>query len=90
MLTSSQPKIRDSIKKASEDAYKKMIRTAYNMTMEPSLPSRQFKTLIKCQRENGIRLIDGRLKIFHCSDFLSVPYVLFSFISSQIKKLISV
>ena len=28
--------------------------------MEPTLPSRQFKTLVKVQRDNGACLIDGK------------------------------
>ena len=59
-----QPKISNALKAASEGAYKKMLRTAYTLTMEATLPSRQFKTLVKCQRENGVRLIDGKFLIF--------------------------
>ena len=56
----TQPKITGSIKQASNEAYLKMIRTAYSLAMEPTLPSRQFKTLVKVQRDNGVRLIDGK------------------------------
>ena len=58
--TAAQPKITSSIKKQSEEAYLKMIKTAYTLALEPTLPSRQFKTLVKVQRENGVRLIEGK------------------------------
>ena len=35
-----------------------MLRTAYTLGLEPTLPSRQFKTLVKVQRKNGARLIE--------------------------------
>ena len=43
---SIQPKITTSIRQSTEEAYMKMIRTAYTLALEPTLPSRQFKTLI--------------------------------------------
>ena len=42
---SKQPKISSSIKMDSSEAYHKMIRTAYNLAMEPKLTSRQFENL---------------------------------------------
>ena len=36
-----------------------MLRTAYTLGLEPTLQSRQFKTLVIAQRENGVRLIEG-------------------------------
>ena len=40
-----------------------MMKTAYTLALEPTLPSRQFKTLVKVQRENGVRLIEGKFDI---------------------------
>ena len=56
----SQPKVTTAIEKSSHDAYKKMFLTAYEMAMQPSMPFRHFYTLIKCQRTNGVRLIQGK------------------------------
>ena len=61
--TSSRPvavqtKITTSIRQSSDDAYLRMLRAAHTLALEPTLPSRQFHTLIKVQRENGIRLIE--------------------------------
>ena len=37
----------------------KLFRTAYELAINPTLPLSQFKTLIKIQRKNGSRLIEG-------------------------------
>ena len=37
-----------------------MIRTAYELASNPQYPLSSFKLLIKCQRMNGVRLIDGK------------------------------
>ena len=37
-----------------------MIRTAYELALNPQYPLSSFKLLIKCQRMNGVRLIDGQ------------------------------
>ena len=36
------------------------MRTAYEMAMTPSMSHRHFEILVKCQRENGVKLIKGR------------------------------
>ena len=41
------------------EGYIKLFRTAYTLAIEPTLPLSQFKTLVKVQRENGVRLIQG-------------------------------
>lgn len=38
----------------------KMIKTAYELAMNPTMPLKHFKVLVKCQRQNGVVLIDGR------------------------------
>ena len=37
-----------------------MIKTAYELALNPTMPLRHFKILIKCQRENGVVLIERR------------------------------
>ena len=41
------------------EGYIKLFRTACTLTIEPTLPPSQFKTLVKLQKENGARLIKG-------------------------------
>ena len=36
-----------------------MLQTAYTLGLELTLPSQQFKTLVKVQHENGVTLIEG-------------------------------
>jgi hypothetical protein len=38
----------------------KMIKTAYELAMNPTMPLKHFKVLVKCQHQNGVALIDGR------------------------------
>lgn len=52
--------IRSSINTSSFDGYLKLMKTAYRMALCLSMPHSQFSVLIKCQRENGVRLIDGK------------------------------
>ena len=51
----------------SRDAYTKLMRTAYELALNPTLPMRQFKTLVKVQMQNGVRLIEGAnlISYFH-------------------------
>ena len=37
----------------------KMFRTVYELTMNPTVSLRQFKTLIKVQRQNRVVLVEG-------------------------------
>ncbi len=37
-----------------------MIRTAYELALNPQLPMLSFKLLAKCQRMDGVRLISGK------------------------------
>ena len=41
------------------EGYIKLLRTAYTLAIETTLPLSQFKTLVKVQRVNGVRLIQG-------------------------------
>ena len=45
--------------KNMREGYIKLFRTAYTLAIEPTLPLSQFKTLVKVQRENCVRLIQG-------------------------------
>ena len=56
----SQPEITTVFKKSSVDVYKKMFRTAYELAMQPTMPFRHFATLVKVQRINGVRLVEGK------------------------------
>lgn len=56
----SQPRIDVLQESASREAYLKLIRTAYELALHPTTPLSNFKILVKCQRMNGVRLIDGK------------------------------
>ena len=58
--TSKQKRIDVMQNENSKEAYMKLARTAYELAMNPTMPIRQFKTLVKVQRQNGVRLIDGK------------------------------
>eukprot|EP00112_Aurelia_sp_Birch-Aquarium-sp1_P010898 Seg2305.5 transcript_id=Seg2305.5/GoldUCD/mRNA.D3Y31 product="Zinc finger protein 862" protein_id=Seg2305.5/GoldUCD/D3Y31 len=55
-----QPRIDVALKQSTSDAYLKMIKTAYELALNPTIPLKQFKVLVKCQRQNGVVLIEGR------------------------------
>lgn len=67
---SSQPRVDHVQDAASREAYKKMIKTAYELALHPTMPLTHFKTLVKCQRMNGVRLIDGRDDVKACAQFI--------------------
>ena len=58
--TLNQPRIDHFCDKNMREGYIKLFRTAYTLAIEPTLSLSQFKTLVKVQRENGIRLIQGQ------------------------------
>ena len=47
--------------KNSRDAFLKLTRTAYELALNPTLSLSQFSTLVKVQRDNGVR--QGNQKI---------------------------
>ena len=53
-----QPKRTTSIWQSSEEAYLKMLQTAYTFGLEPTLP------LVKVQLENGVRLVEGERYLY--------------------------
>ena len=63
----SQKSMLTTLKVASEDAYLNMIRTAYDLALNPTLPLTQFKTLVEIQRQNGVRLITGKEDDHHAA-----------------------
>ena len=52
--------IDEAINNNSEEVYKHMIRTTWNMANTPSMPHPHFSVLVKCQCENGVCLVEGR------------------------------
>ena len=55
----TQKRITTMTQTFTTEAYKKLFRTAYELSLNPTLPLRQFKTLVKVQTQNGVRLIEG-------------------------------
>ena len=54
-----QKKITTMTASNTKNMYMKMFRTAYELAMNPTVSLRQFKTLIKVQRQNGVALVEG-------------------------------
>lgn len=55
----SQPTI-DSIQKTSiNEAYKKLMVTAYELCLHPTMPLNHFRILVELQRKNGVCFIEG-------------------------------
>ena len=55
-----QTSVVTSMKDSSRSAYVRMFRTAYELALTPSMPLKHFDVLIKCQRQNGVRLIKDK------------------------------
>ena len=43
----------------TKNMYMKMFRTAFELAMNPTASLKQFKTLIKVQRQNRVVLVEG-------------------------------
>ena len=54
-----QKKITTMTANNKKNMYMKMFRTAYELAMNPNVSLRQFKTVIKVQRQNGVVLVEG-------------------------------
>ena len=54
-----QKKITTMTASNMKNIHMKMFRTAYKLAVNPTVSLRQFKTLIKVQRQNGIVLVEG-------------------------------
>nr|XP_047137620.1 zinc finger protein 862-like [Hydra vulgaris] len=48
------------ISKDVYEAYLKLMRTAYDLAMHPALPHNNFEVLVKVQRVNGVKLLQGK------------------------------
>ena len=56
----SSTTIDEVINNNSEEVYKRMMITAWNMANTPSMPHCHFSALVKCQCENGVCIVEGR------------------------------
>ena len=56
----SQPRVHEVQEKCNRENFAKMIRTAYELALNPQLPMSSFQLLVKCQRMNGVRLLSGK------------------------------
>ena len=58
----------------SVEAYRKLLRTAMELALHPQLPLKSFETLVKCQRDNGVHLIQGEIvsMIFYLNISISI------------------
>ena len=59
--TFTQRNVESMFLDSSKDAFVKLTRTAYELAMNPTLSLNQFKTLVKVQCQNGVRLVKGLL-----------------------------
>ena len=55
----TQPRIDTVMIKASNKAHRKLIVTAYELAMTPTMPLEHFIVLVNVQKQNGVRLIKG-------------------------------
>ena len=54
-----QKKITAMTASNTKNMYMKMFRTAFELAMNPTVSLKQFKTLIKVQRQNRVVLVEG-------------------------------
>ena len=54
----------------ASQAYRRMIKTAYELALHPQLPLKSFKLLVKCQRMHGVALISGKDENHAVSEYL--------------------
>ena len=54
-----QPRIDDEFHRLGNEAYRKLLKTAYLLAVD-GLPLSSFSTMIKVQKSNGVRLISGK------------------------------
>ena len=62
--------IETSLKEPMKLAYKKLFEAAYNLA-EGMLPFYKFKVLVKCLRDNKVKLISGRDDHCACEEYVS-------------------
>ena len=56
--TSQQPRIDDTMHRLARAAYEKLMKSAYMLAVD-GLPLSSFKTVVRVQKANGVRLITG-------------------------------
>ena len=57
---SFQPDIRKIVDSSAKGVYLKMMKTAWEMALTPSMPPKYFSVLVKCQRIDGVHLVAGK------------------------------
>ena len=45
---------------SAREAFRKLLKTAYELALTPSMPLKHFEVLVKCQKQNGVKLIQGK------------------------------
>ena len=68
--SANQPRIDDMVHRNAREAYSKLLKTAYELAVAGQ-PLENFKTLVKVQKENGVRLIEGTDSSKACREFIS-------------------
>ena len=68
---SQQPRIHDAIHKAAAEAYRKLLRTALELA-KAGQPLASFKTMVKVQKANGVKLIKNMDGSKACGKFVEV------------------
>ena len=69
--TRGQVSIVSAMKDSSRKAYTKLFEAAYNLT-EGMLPFNKFQVLVKCLRDNKVKLIQGRDDHRACEEYVSI------------------
>ncbi|XP_033632523.1 zinc finger protein 862-like [Asterias rubens] len=67
----TQPNIAQAIHSVSDEAYRKLLRSAYIMAVD-GLPLSTFKTLVRVQKANGVKLIQGTESSNRAKEFVHV------------------
>lgn len=70
-VTVIQPGIKESMKEASKEAYKKLFNTAYNIAIHGK-PFVDFEYVVKVQKENGLKLIQGKQNDGVCAEMIDI------------------
>ena len=55
-----QPTIVSCVTASAREAFRKLLKTAYELALTPSMPLKHFEVLVKCQKQNGVKLIQGK------------------------------
>ena len=55
-----QPTIVSCVTASAREAFRKLLKTAYELALTPSMPLKHLEVLVKCQKQNGVKLIQGK------------------------------